>query len=169
MNRSLKRSLPLRFLCAAALALMAAVLAPSSIASATGSVGGLSAPPAVKSVLGWGFYYPLGIGSDGTHVWVVNSGGNSVTELSASTGALVKVISGSSFKFNDPSAIALGRHPRLGGELRWPVGDRAHRIDGSVRQGGSRGRTSGSTAPMPSPRTAPTSGWRTRTATRSPS
>ena len=30
----------------------------------------------------------------------------SVTELSASTGALVKVISGSAYKFNDPDAIA---------------------------------------------------------------
>ena len=76
MNRSLKRSVPLQILCASALALMAAVLAPSSIASATGSVGALSAPPAVHSVLGWGFDYPLGIASDGTHVWILNSGGN---------------------------------------------------------------------------------------------
>ena len=40
--------------------------------------------------------------SDGTHVWVANASGNTVTELSASTGALVKVISGSSYGFNDP-------------------------------------------------------------------
>jgi len=35
---------------------------------------------------------------------VVNDG-NSVTELSASTGALVKIVSGSSYGFDDPSGI----------------------------------------------------------------
>jgi DNA-binding beta-propeller fold protein YncE len=37
---------------------------------------------------------------------VANLGGNSVTELSASTGALAKLISGSSYGFNSPLAIA---------------------------------------------------------------
>jgi DNA-binding beta-propeller fold protein YncE len=32
------------------------------------------------------------VASDGTHVWVANYNGNSVTELLASTGALVRVI-----------------------------------------------------------------------------
>ena len=35
---------------------------------------------------------PEPIVSDGTHVWVANISGNSVTELSARTGRLVKVI-----------------------------------------------------------------------------
>ena len=35
-----------------------------------------------------------------------NAGGDSVTELSASTGALVRVISGSSYKFDSPDALA---------------------------------------------------------------
>ena len=30
--------------------------------------------------------------SDGTHVWVANFGGNSVTEINASTGAVVRTI-----------------------------------------------------------------------------
>ena len=53
-----------------------------------------------------GFRQPDAIASDGTHVWVANNDGNSVTELNASTGALVKVISGSRYEFNDPDAIA---------------------------------------------------------------
>jgi hypothetical protein len=35
---------------------------------------------------------PIGIASDGTHVWIANTSGNSVTELSARTGRLIKVI-----------------------------------------------------------------------------
>ena len=52
------------------------------------------------------FRYPDAIASDGTHVWVANGLGGSVTELSASTGGLVKVISGSRYEFDDPAAIA---------------------------------------------------------------
>ena len=57
-------------------------------------------------VFGWGFGSPDAIASDGTHVWVANYDANSVTELSAKTGGLVKVISGSRYKFNGPAAIA---------------------------------------------------------------
>ncbi len=57
------------------------------------------------NVLGWGFDEPWAITSDGTHVWVANRG-KSVTELSASTGALVKIISGSSYRFDAPDTIA---------------------------------------------------------------
>jgi DNA-binding beta-propeller fold protein YncE len=56
-------------------------------------------------VFGWGFAGPDAIASDGTHVWVANGGGNTVSELS-STGALVKVVSGARYEFNDPDAIA---------------------------------------------------------------
>jgi hypothetical protein len=41
-----------------------------------------------------------------TDLFVANYGG-SVTELSTSTGALVRVISGSSYKFDDPDAMVL--------------------------------------------------------------
>ena len=53
-----------------------------------------------------GIAVPTGIYSDGTHVWVANSAGDSVTELSAATGALVQVIGGSSYGFDEPDAIA---------------------------------------------------------------
>ena len=40
------------------------------------------------------------------HVWVVNgNGANSVTELNAKDGSLVKVIKGASYGFNHPDAI----------------------------------------------------------------
>ncbi len=52
------------------------------------------------------FHYPRAVASDGTHVWVANDGGPSVTELSAKTGGLVQVISGPSYKFSQPGAIA---------------------------------------------------------------
>jgi len=42
-------------------------------------------------------------------VWVANGSGYSVTELSATTGGLVKVISGSRYHFNGPAAIAADR------------------------------------------------------------
>ena len=49
---------------------------------------------------------PDAVSSDSTHVWVANGSGNSVTELDGSTGALVKVISGSSYGFNCPDAVS---------------------------------------------------------------
>ncbi len=45
------------------------------------------------------------VASDGSHVWVTNFAGNAVTELSASTGALVRVISGSGYAFDAPMGI----------------------------------------------------------------
>ena len=39
------------------------------------------------------------------HVWVANWGDNSVTELNAKDGSLVKVLSASSYGFNYPIAI----------------------------------------------------------------
>ena len=56
----------------------------------------------------YGFNAPTAITSSVTDVWVANLEGNSVTELSASTGNLVRVISGSSYGFNRPTAISLG-------------------------------------------------------------
>src|ERR1035441_2219247 len=72
-----------------AFALLALVLAPASVAAA-----GAERAPRVRlagvKVIGWGFNNPDAVSSDGTHVWVANSAGNSVTELAAATGARVK-------------------------------------------------------------------------------
>jgi DNA-binding beta-propeller fold protein YncE len=44
-------------------------------------------------------------------VWVANNGSNSVTELSASTGKRVRVISGARYGLSEPGAISSdGRH-----------------------------------------------------------
>jgi hypothetical protein len=40
----------------------------------------------------YGFNAPTAISSDGTHVWVANNQGNSVTELSATTGKFIRVL-----------------------------------------------------------------------------
>jgi DNA-binding beta-propeller fold protein YncE len=55
-----------------------------------------------------GFNGSIAVTSDGTHVWVANSSGNSVTELSASAGGLVRVIFGRRYGFDHPDAIAPG-------------------------------------------------------------
>ena len=44
---------------------------------------------------------------DGADLFVTNWFNNSVTELNASTGVLVRVISGSAYRFNFPSAIVV--------------------------------------------------------------
>ncbi len=89
---------------AAACALLAMLLqaggAASGAAAAPGAaLAGLSGP----RVFGGGFTFPGAVSSDGTHVWVANSGQlpagrGSVTELNAVTGA-VKVISRSAIDF----------------------------------------------------------------------
>jgi DNA-binding beta-propeller fold protein YncE len=72
------------------------------------SVGWADRSPDISVLSGskYGFKSPIAIDSDGTHVWVANTGGYSVTELSATTGALVQVISGSSYGFVGPYAIS---------------------------------------------------------------
>jgi serine/threonine-protein kinase len=55
---------------------------------------------------GYGFNSPDGIASDGTRVWVVNSNANSVTEINASNGRLIRVLKGASYGFYVPYAIA---------------------------------------------------------------
>ena len=101
-----------------------------------------------------------GVSSDGTHVWVANRSTDTVTELDASTGALVQTIPWATI----PRRL-LGRHPRLGGEPADEHGDRAGRLDRRAGPDHPRGQR----VPTASPRTAPTSGWRTGSTTRSPS
>jgi DNA-binding beta-propeller fold protein YncE len=54
-----------------------------------------------------GFNGPGAISLGGSHVWVANSGGFSVIELSASTGALVRVITGSSYGFYESEPFGI--------------------------------------------------------------
>ena len=56
-------------------------------------------------VFGAGFIPGLAVASDSAHVWVASGFGDSVAELSASTGALDDVISGSAYQFDDARAI----------------------------------------------------------------
>jgi hypothetical protein len=65
-------------------------------------------------VFGWGFAGPGAIADDGTHVWVANGGNSTVSELSASTGALVKVLAGARYKFDHPGDIASGSTRSVG-------------------------------------------------------
>jgi len=124
----------------------------------------------VKVISGssYGFDDPEAITSDGTHVWVANEYGNSVTELSASTGALVKVIRGSSYGFNSPDAVTSGGTHVWAANMYGNSVTEFSALTGTWSRS-SAARVTGSTVPKPSPRTAPTSGWRTCTATRSPS
>ena len=48
---------------------------------------------------------------DGTHLWVENQNGDSVTELDASNGSWVQTLSGGAYGFDVPVAIAFdGSH-----------------------------------------------------------
>lgn len=53
-----------------------------------------------------GFNWPYAITADGTHVWVPNFYGNSVTEVSESSRSIVRVLTNPPYGFNDPSPIA---------------------------------------------------------------
>ena len=64
------------------------------------------ASPRDVRVPGWAFAGPDAIAADRARVWVANNGGNSVTELSAATGALIRVIAGRQFQLDGPVAIA---------------------------------------------------------------
>ena len=48
---------------------------------------------------------PTAIASDGTHVWVADSSNNSLVELSATSGRLVRMIYVSTYGFDYPDAV----------------------------------------------------------------
>ena len=82
-------------------------LAGLLLVSVTVFMSALSAPsgattPSGVHVYGWGFKGPEALAVSGSDLFVANYYGNSVTELNASTGALVRVISASSYRFNHP-------------------------------------------------------------------
>ncbi len=52
------------------------------------------------------FNDPVAVSSDGTHVWVANKRGDSVSEIDAATGAVIQVIAGPSYDFDGPDAIS---------------------------------------------------------------
>lgn len=64
-----------------------------------GLVSGLGAGP-------WSFRAPAAIAATGTRVWVADQGANAVYELSARTGALIRIISGRRYRLSGPDAIA---------------------------------------------------------------
>ena len=86
--------------------LAALTLAPAPLTAAQ------PAPPAgvmQPKVLGWGFA-AAAMTRDGSDLFVANGGGpgaGSVTELATSTGALMRVMAGSYYHFDEPSALAV--------------------------------------------------------------
>jgi YVTN family beta-propeller protein len=62
----------------------------------------------------YGFNSPAGVAFDGSHIWVTNATGASVTELNASTGAWIRTLAtpfGGTYAFSVPEGIAFdGSH-----------------------------------------------------------
>jgi hypothetical protein len=65
------------------------------------------ATPKIYSGGKYGFSLPAAIAVDGADIWVVNTTGNSVTELAASNGSWVRTLSGSSYHLDSPIGIAV--------------------------------------------------------------
>ena len=62
--------------------------------------------PAPKKKTSPDFNAPDALVADGSHLWVANWGGNSITELDSTNGSVVRTISGASYHFNAPDALA---------------------------------------------------------------
>lgn len=93
-----------------ALGIAALIGAPGSQAAARTTSRSNSAEPQSRAPAHlashvYGISGPLAISADGKHVWVANTNGNSVTELSAATGGLVRVIKGADTGIAGPDAI----------------------------------------------------------------
>jgi DNA-binding beta-propeller fold protein YncE len=59
----------------------------------------------------YAFNVPYGEAFDGSHIWVTNYLGSSVTELNASDGSWIRTLSGGSYGFNAPFGMAFdGSH-----------------------------------------------------------
>ena len=68
-------------------------------------------PPALVGVYsgpGYGFSNPDSIAADGSHVWVLNGGNDSVTELGARTGAWMQTLSAARYGFKSTSDDTAG-------------------------------------------------------------
>ena len=77
----------------------------SSVTELKASTGALVTPPANSRSLD--VDYPTAMALNGRDLFVANSGGDSVTELDASTGAEVRELFGSAYEFNRPDAMVL--------------------------------------------------------------
>jgi sugar lactone lactonase YvrE len=54
----------------------------------------------------YGVSSPVGLASDGSHIWVANAKSNTVTEFIAKTGTVVRVLASSVYALNNPTAVA---------------------------------------------------------------
>ncbi|HEX9529171.1 MAG TPA: hypothetical protein VF951_16865, partial [Streptosporangiaceae bacterium] len=57
---------------------------------------------------GYGFAYPGAIAADGTHVWVTNANGESVTEMNVSDGRWLRTLTAARYHFKYPASVAVG-------------------------------------------------------------
>ena len=87
--------------------LAAGIAAAVALLGSSHQNGGPAIPADVLSGGSYGFSNPAGIAADGTHIWVTNNAGNSVTELNRSDGSPVQTLSGSRYGFRGPAAIAV--------------------------------------------------------------
>jgi hypothetical protein len=102
--------------------------AASVLAAAVMAALWIGASPASATRRGGHFTEPLAIAVDRSHVWVANVFGNSVTELDARTGSVIRVIDARADDFKTPIAIAV-THSHV-----WVVNDG---VKGNLRGTGS--------------------------------
>ena len=80
---------------------------------------GASGWPSVFASPAYDFSSPDGMASDGTHLWIANGTGNSVTEVNVSDGSLIRNLRGSAYHFNNPEAVLFdGSHIWVAGNLQ---------------------------------------------------
>ena len=78
------------------------------------SSGPSSAPEPLRcSAISPGGYrldHPTALAAHDDHLWVANEAGNSVTEINASAGALIRVLAGRQYGFRDPTGLTVVGH-----------------------------------------------------------
>ena len=92
--------------CAAAGPPRAPARAPTAVQASHSSIDAGAARAPRLAGAGGEFNSPDAVAVQGARVWVANGGGNSVTEINANTGALIRIISASRYQLNEPQAIA---------------------------------------------------------------
>ena len=117
-HRIRRRRRRLAFLAAAVVA--AAVVVPLVVAGAQPGPGGKGhapaqsvrpGPPALAGVYagsGYGFNVSNSITADGSHVWVLNGGNDSVTEFNARTGAWIQTLKAARYGFSETGSDTTG-------------------------------------------------------------
>jgi hypothetical protein len=80
---------------------------------------GASDWPSVFASPAYDFSSPNGMASDGSHLWIANPIGDSVTEVKVSDGSLVRNLHGGAYHFNNPEAVWFdGAHIWVAGYLQ---------------------------------------------------